>query len=215
MKSSSQTIVDIQEIKEDVVMLKDGSIRAILMVSGVNFDLMSDEEQNAIIGSFQDFLNSLDFTVQIVIQSRNMNITNYLNGMEQRKNQEKDPLIKFQIENYIEFVKSFTEKTNIMTKNFYVVIPYEKAISGGQIEKGILSVLKGGGGANQAAQADIQAILSQLETRIDNIAAGLKPLGLNVVRLGNEELTELFYNLYNPEKTMRSEPEILKILGRT
>lgn len=214
-KPSSQAIVDIQEIKDDVLILKDGSIRALLMVSGVNFDLMSEDEQNALTGNFQNFLNSLDFVVQVVIQSRNMNIGNYLTEMEQWKLQEKDPLIKFQIENYIEFVKSFTEKANIMTKNFYVVVPYEKTISGGGIEKGVLSVFKGGGSDAKAAQVDFRAMLSQLETRIDHIVTGLRPLGINVVRLGNEELTELFYNLYNPEKTMRSEPEILKILGRT
>src|SRR3989304_2900511 len=109
-KPSSQEIVKIEEINEDVLVLKDGSIRAVLMVSGINFDLMSEKEQESLAARFQDFLNSLDFTLQIVVHSRNMNIEGYLAGIEERKAKEKDPLLRFQTENYIAFIKSFSER---------------------------------------------------------------------------------------------------------
>src|SRR3989344_4379682 len=125
---ATQDFVPISEIKDGIVILKDGSLRSIVMVSSLNFALKSEEEKNAIISQFQNFLNSLDFSIQIFIQSRRLDIRPYLALIEQRYKEQVNELMRIQIQEYIEFIKNFTENTNIMTKNFFIVIPYAPAI---------------------------------------------------------------------------------------
>jgi hypothetical protein len=124
IKNQTQSFVPIQEVRDGIIILKDGSMRAILMTSSVNFALKSEEEQKSIIYQFQNFLNSLNFDMQIFVQSRNLDIRPYVSLLQDRLKVQTDDLMKIQIKEYILFVKSFTEQANIMTKRFFIVVPY-------------------------------------------------------------------------------------------
>src|SRR5579872_3485765 len=133
---ASQDFVPIKEVREGIVILKDGGLRSILLASSLNFSLKSEDERNAILFQFQDFLNSLDFSIQIFIQSRRLDIRPYIALLEERYKEQVNDLMKIQTQEYIEFIKNFTESTNIMTKSFFVVVPYSPAIiTGGTLSK--------------------------------------------------------------------------------
>src|SRR5580704_17138262 len=121
---STQEFVPISEVRDGIVIMKDGSLRAILLASSINFALKSEDEQTAFIVQFQNFLNSLDFSCQIFVQSRMLDIRPYIATLEVQYKEQLDYLMRIQIREYIEFIKSFTEAANIMTKNFFVVVPY-------------------------------------------------------------------------------------------
>ncbi len=127
-KNATQEFVPIDDVRDGIVMLKDGGMRGILMASSINFSLKSDDERQAMLLQFQDFLNSLDFSVQILAQSRRLDIRPYIALLEGRYKEQTNDLMKIQIEQYMAFIKSFTESTNIMTKNFFIVVPYDAAI---------------------------------------------------------------------------------------
>src|ERR1043166_6842496 len=125
---ATQEFVPIKEVRDGVVILKDGSLRALLMASSINLALKSQDEQQAIIGQFQNFLNSLEFTTQFFVQSRDLDIRPYIALLEERLAAELDDLMKIQIREYISFIKDFTERANIMTKIFFIVVPYDPAL---------------------------------------------------------------------------------------
>jgi type IV secretory pathway VirB4 component len=199
---ATQEFVPIQEVRDGVVVLKDGSMRGIVLASSLNFSLKSDDERQAIIVQFQDFLNSLDFSVQIAIQSRRLDIRPYLALLEDRYKEQVNDLMKIQTREYIDFIKNFTESTNIMTKSFFIVVSYDPAI---------LSVKGGiGGGLFTKKTADEKSMSkaaafeenrTQLEQRVSVVEQGLSRCGIRVVRLGTEEVIELFYKLFNPGDT--------------
>lgn len=204
----TQQFIDIREVKNDIVILKNGSLRRILMVSGINFELKSEEEQNLIIYAYQNFLNTLDFSIQIVIHSRKLNIGSYIEKLSLIKDQEENELLKSQTGEYIEFIKSFMESNEIMAKNFFVVIPYDPIVIPGSGKK-FLGILGFGKKEEPSvAQETLERKLSQLNQRTDQVMSGLTQIGLRAVALNNEELIELFYNLYNPEATERKELKI-------
>jgi hypothetical protein len=197
---STQSFVPIQEVRDGYAILKDGSMRAIIMSSSLNFALKSQDEQNAILYQFQDFLNSLDFSVQIHIESRKLDIRPYLALLEQREKEQMSDLLKIQIQEYIGFIKNFTETTSIMTKTFFVVIPYTPAILA---KKNPISLFK-----KSDAEAEKKALdqtfeenRAQIEERVSVVEQGLIRCGIRVVRLGTEEIVELFYKLFNPGDT--------------
>jgi len=125
---ATQEFVPIKEVRDGVVVLKDGSLRALLMASSINLALKSSSEQTAIIAQFQNFLNSLEFTAQFFVESRSLDIRPYIGLLEDRYAAELDDLMKIQIREYIAFIKDFTERANIMTKNFFIVVPYDPAL---------------------------------------------------------------------------------------
>src|SRR3954470_21809793 len=125
---ATQEFVPLKEVRDGVIILKDGSLRVLLMASSINLALKSQDEQQAIIGQFQNFLNSLEFTVEFSIQSRDLNIRPYIALLEERYAAELDDLMKIQIREYIAFIKDFTERANIMSKNFFIVVPYDPAL---------------------------------------------------------------------------------------
>src|SRR3989344_914411 len=125
---ATQEFVPIKEVRDGIMILKDGSMRGIVLASSLNFSLKSDDERNAILLQFQDFLNSLDFPVQISIQSRRLDIRPYIALLEERYKEQVNELMKIQTSEYIQFIKKFTESTNIMTKSFFIVVPYDPAI---------------------------------------------------------------------------------------
>ena len=204
---ASQEFVKIREIRDGVIVMQDGGLRAILMASSINFALKSEENQQAIISQFQSFLNTVDFSVQIVVQSRRFNITPYLATLEERYKKQANELLKIQTREYIGFVKKFNENTNIMNKSFFVVVPYSPAIlevkSGGGGVFGGFSFKKSEGGSAAQVSANFDEHRAQLEQRMSVVEQGLIRTGVRVAQLGTEELVELFYQLFNPGETER------------
>ena len=197
---STQDFVPVSEVRDGVVVLKDKSLRAVLLASSLNFALKSEDEQTAFIVQFQNFLNSLDFSCQIFVQSRMLDIRPYIATLEVAYKNQLDDLMRIQIREYIEFIKSFTEAANIMTKNFFVVVPYSPAaltIGAGASIAGKFAV-----GGQKAAAADVNRTfeeqVSQLEQRIAIVQQGLVRCGVRTVQLGTEEAIELLYKLFNP-----------------
>lgn len=193
---AAQDFVPIKEVRNGIVILKDGSLRALLMASSINLALKSQEEQQAIIGQFQNFLNSLEFTAQFFVESRDLDIRPYIALLEARYTQELDDLMRIQIREYIAFIKDFTERANIMSKNFFIVVPYDPALAA----RGGISTMFSGGGAAATTINDEQfeQYRTQLEQRISVVEQGLVRTGVRVVQLGTEEVIELFYKLFNP-----------------
>lgn len=194
----AQNFVPIQEVRDGIIVLKDGSMRAIMLTSSVNFALKSENEQQALIAQFQNFLNALEFSVQIFIQSRRLDIRPYLALLEERYREQTGDLMRVQTREYIEFIKSFTESTNIMTKSFFVIIPFTPAIiqSGQDLVGSFLGRNKKNAAGYEATQFEENR--TQLEQRIAVVEQGLTRLGVRAVQLGSEEVIELFYKLFNP-----------------
>ena len=194
-KNATQEFVPIDDVRDGIVILKDGGMRGILMASSINFSLKSDDERQAILMQFQDFLNSLDFYIQILAQSRRLDIRPYIALLEGRRKEQTNDLMKIQIEQYMAFIKSFTESTNIMTKNFFIVIPYDAAIvkSGSKFPLGI-----GGEKSESAKEEDFEEKKNQLEQRMGVVEQGLVRCGVRVAKLGTDEVVELFYKVFNP-----------------
>ena len=199
VSKAAQDFVPVKEIRDGIVILKDGSMRAIIMASSVNFALKSGEEQQAIIMQFQSFLNGLDFSIQICIQSRALDIRPYLSMLEGRYKDELGDLMKMQIREYIQFVKNFVEQTNIMTKTFFVVIPFSPtAISTDTNVLEKLVAKKKNDSSAKTDESNFEENRTQLEQRIGSVSQGLMRCGIRSVELGTEEIVELFYKTFNP-----------------
>lgn len=199
---AAQDFIPIKEIKSGIAILKDGSMRAILMASSLNFSLKSEDERNAIILQFQDFLNSLDFGIEISISSRKLDIRPYIALLEDRYKEQVNDLMKIQTREYIDFIRKFTESTNIMTKTFFVIVPYDPAIlnmKGGLA--GRFFQKKSAGQENQEKMAVFEENQTQLEQRLSVVEQGIARCGLRSVRLGDEEMIELFFKVFNPGDT--------------
>jgi len=213
---ATQDFVPIKEVRDGIVILKDGSLRALLMASSINLALKSSDEQQAIIGQFQNFLNSLEFTVQFFIESRELDIRPYIGLLEDRYTQELDDLMKIQIREYIAFIKDFTERANIMTKNFFIVVPYDPALIARGVGVGAtLSTLIPNNKASSAALTDEQfeQYRTQLEQRLSVVEQGLVRTGVRVVKLGTEEVIELFYKLFNPGE-LEKPLQVTQVVGQ-
>jgi hypothetical protein len=195
---ATQEFVPIQEVRDGVVILKDGSLRMLLIASSINLALKSQDEQQAVMGQFQNFLNSLEFTVEFFIESRALDIRPYIALLQERYTVELDDLMKVQIREYIAFIKDFTERANIMSKNFFIVVPYDPALisrGGGMLS----SFLPGSRSANTSIPDEqFEQYRTQLEQRVSVIEQGLVRTGVRVAKLGTEEVIELFYKLFNP-----------------
>lgn len=202
--SSTQQFVEIQEVRDGVIFLKNGGLRQLLIVSGVNFDLKSETEQEMMTSAYQNLLNALDFSLQIFIHSRRVNVEPYLQKLQERQSQETNELLKTQIAEYIEFIRAFVANNAIMDKTFFVVVPYDP-MALPKAAKGVLSFFK-----KKSAEPTEgpQRNLQQLRQRVDQVIVGLQQMGLRVVPLGSEETLELIYNLYNPQLIERGALEI-------
>ncbi len=198
----SQKFLDITEIRDDSVILKDGTLRAVLLVSSINFSLKSVDEQNAIVQSYMQFLNSLDFPIQIVIQSRRMNIDNYLKRIADHKKVMSNDLLKRQISDYTDFVKQLVELGDIMQKRFYVVVPLTPGEEGTSTGKGFfkrLGEILSPTIAGKISQKKFEKLTFDLSLRVNQIIGGLSSMSLNAVQLDTQSLIELYYTVYNPE----------------
>lgn len=202
--ANTQDLVEIEEIRDNTVILKDGSLRQIVMVSGLNFALKSETEQNIITASYQTFLNGLDFQIHIVVHSRKINIEKYLLSLEERKQHEQSALLQNQIAEYQEFVAGFVRENAIMEKSFFVVVPW-KAIhvpGSGGLGGGLPFMKKDAAAASKKREDELENFaenVKQLEQRVEQVVEGLSALDLDAVVLNDQELVQLFYNFYNPE----------------
>ncbi|MDQ1283817.1 MAG: hypothetical protein QG620_165 [Patescibacteria group bacterium] len=196
--TATQKYLDVAEVKEDVVVLKSGSIRAILAVSAINFELKSTEEQEAIIGQYQNFLNSIDFPLQILISSRRLNMENYLSFLTDKEKQQPNELLRMQIAEYKNFIDQLVSVSNIMDKNFYIIVPFSPIENK---DKGFFSKVSSMLNPKREImekRESFEMMKSQLYQRVDHIIAGLAGIGLRIIPLKTEELIELLFNSYNP-----------------
>ncbi len=194
--TATQKFVPVKEIRNGVIVLKDGGYRGILICSSINFGLKSADEQHAVTVGFQNFLNMLDFSIQIVVNSRRMDLRPYLALLGTKESEQKTELMKIQLREYIEFIRSFTEQANIMTKSFYVVVPYAPHIT----TASAVGLLKHKDAATKSAatETSFEEDRLQLEQRLTLVAGGLAGTGVRAVPLGTEEVIELLYRSFNP-----------------
>lgn len=193
--SPTQSFVPVQEVRNGVVLLKNGGYRGILLCSSTNFSLKSETEQQGIIGGFQNFLNTLDFSVQIVIHSRKMDIRPYLALLNERMEKQETELMRLQLREYISFIQNFIQGADIMTKLFYVIVPFAPAETA-QVGKAITGLINRSttptGNTDSFGEYQVQ-----LEQRMALVASGLGSAGIRAVQLGTEEIIELLYRSFN------------------
>ena len=195
-QNATQNFVPIADIHDDVVILKDGQVCMVLLASSINFALKSSDEQQAILSQFQAFLNSVDFSLQIYIQSRRLDIRPYLEILKGRELHQDNDLMRIQLREYMEFITTFTSQVDIMTKNFFVVIPYTPTdIS----VKGFTQLLSPNAKRSERTAEKFFEDRTQLEQRVSVVEQGLSRIGVRTVPLGTDELVELFYHIFNPE----------------
>lgn len=208
---ATQRYLDIAEIREGAVVLKDGTLRAVLVVSSINFALKSEEEQEAIIQGYVSFLNSLDHPLQIVIQSRRLNIDDYILRLEQQEKTQTSDLLRAQIADYRAFVKDLVTIGEIMSKKFFLVVPYDPVSNK---RKGFFSRLR------ESFQPAVSITLKEkqfqerrkdLMFRVEHVMGGLASLGLKTTPLDTQTLVELYYTSYNPDV---AETQKLTDIGR-
>lgn len=197
-QTSTQHIVPIADIHNDVVVLKDGQLCMLLLASSINFALKSSDEQQAILSQFQAFLNTIDFSIQIYAQSRRLDVRPYLELLRTRESEQTNDLMRVQLAEYIEFINSFTTQIDIMSKNFFVVIPYSPAAIQLKGIGRILDSLKPGT-KRDASENKFYEDRTQLEQRVSIVQQGLARIGVHTIPLKNQELIELFYHIFNPE----------------
>lgn len=199
---TTQEFVPIQEIRDGIVILKNGGMRSVILASSLNFALKSSDEQASILLQFQNFLNSLDFSIQICIQSKKLDIRPYLALLEDRYKEQITELMKIQVREYIEFIRTFVESTSIMSKSFFVVIPYDPPIISSS-KNPVSSMFSKKTSAEETKSADerFNEYRTQLEQRVAVVEQGLVRCGVRAAELGTEEVVEVFYKLFNPGET--------------
>lgn len=197
--ASTQKYVDVMEVRDGVIVLKNGTLRAVLMVSSVNFDLKSSEEQDAIISQYQNFLNSLDFPIQIVITSRKMNIDPYIDFLKEKETQQENELLRLQVSEYQKFIKTLADVSNIMSKSFYIVVPFAPVESRRTGLFGKITSMVNPKQVMEQKKEFFETYKSQLWQRTDQINAALGGVGVKIVLLKTEEVLELLLNTYSPK----------------
>ncbi len=211
-KTSTQMHLRISEVTQDTVVLKNGGVRAVLETNSVNFNLKSEPEQNSIIAAYQSFLNTLDYPVQIVVQSKKLDLDNYLADLGNKAEEHTNPLLKEQTVKYIDYVNRLLEYADIMDKSFYVVIPFE---SFGSQKTNIFTKfmqrikMKETESTHSKHKKEFTELKKGLDHRVNTAMAGLEACGLKVNRLGTKDLVQLFYKSYNPEVSRSQKAEDL------
>lgn len=200
---AAQDFVPVKEVRGGIIVLKDDTLVGVMLASSLNFALKSPDEQAAILSQFQNFLNSLDFTIQFFVQSRRLDIRPYVLLLEERLKAQTEDLMKIQVTEYMEFIRTFTERSNIMTKHFFIVIPYSPPIVdvGKMVETRLF-----GKSSLSAREKDIgfEEKRTQLEQRMGVVEQGLVRCGIRTAPLGTEEVIELLYKEFNPGELEKS-----------
>jgi hypothetical protein len=195
---STLKYLDIAGIRQDTVIMRDGDLRSIIMVSSINFALKNEDEQNAIISAYVSFLNNISFPLQIVIQSRELNIEGYLTQLKQKEKEQTNELLKMQITEYISYIKELVSLSKIMNKRFFVIVPYSPL---SDKQKGFFNRLTetfSPASLIKMKEEKFLRLRKELGRRIDTVISGLSSIGLNTIELDTQSLIELFYNSYNP-----------------
>lgn len=195
----TQRFLNVMEIRDNTVILKDGTLRGIILVASVNFSLKSEDEQNAVIAAYVSFLNSLDFPLQILIQSRKLNIDDYLERLKAIEKEQVNDLLKMQTREYRQYISELVQLADIMSKKFYMVIPYAKVSIK---SKGFITMFKESLSPTSVInikQKKFEKYKIELLKRMEYIIDGLSSIGLKSVPLDTQSLIELFYNTYNPD----------------
>lgn len=200
---STRKYIDIAEIRDDIVIMKDGTLRASILVSSINFSLKSEEEQDAIIAAYVNFLNSFDFPIQIVVQSRKLNIDNYIERLQMAEKEQENELLRFQISEYRDYVAELVKIGEIMTKKFYVVVPYDPTSNKQKSFGGRLLDTFKPANIVRLQEKIFQRRKRELLMRVDHIMNGLFSVGVSAVHLDTQALIELYYNTYNPDVSIR------------
>ena len=198
----SQRFLDVAEIRDNIVIMRDGTLRSILLVSSINFSLKSVDEQNAIVQAYMQFLNGLDYPIQVVIQSRRMNIDNYMRQLDESEKVLTSDLLKRQIHDYKDFVVQLVKLGDIMQKRFYVVVPLNPATDKGTVQKGFaqrLAEIFSPTIVGKLTEERFQKLQFDLSLRVNQIIGGLASMSLNAVQLDTQSLIEMLYTVYNPE----------------
>ncbi len=203
---ASQEFVSIRDIRDGVVILKNGQLCTVLLASSINFALKSQDEQHAILLSFQNFLNTLDFSIQIYIQSRRMNIEPYLEVLRGLEDKQSNDLMRVQLREYVQFIKTFTTEVEVMTKSFFVVVPYTAAPL--NLSKNLGSFLAQGKQALSTSELRFEEQRIQLDQRVAIVEQGLSQLGVRTIALSTDELMEFYYHVYNPGDPTSSAPSL-------
>lgn len=196
--AATQKFLDVAEVKEDTIVLKSGALRSVIAVSSINYDLKSTDEQDAIITQYQNFINSLDFPVQILISSRKLDMKHYLEFLDEKEKDQSGELMRLQISEYKNFINQLVAVSNIMDKNFYIIVPFSPIEN---TEKGFFSNFLNLINPKKTIiekRENFETYKTQLFQRVDHITAGLTGIGLRLAPLQTQELVELLYNAYNP-----------------
>lgn len=201
---ASQDFVAIKDIKNGVVILKNGQMCSVLLASSINFALKEIDEQQAILVQFQNFLNTLDFSIQVYVQSRRLNIEPYIAQLAAREKEQFNDLMLVQLREYINFIRTFTTEVDVMSKSFFVVVPYTPSPI--DIKKGITNLFSPDKKNMVPADLQFEEQVMQLNQRMSVVEQGLNRIGVRTVALGTDELVELFYHIYNPTDPTGSAP---------
>ncbi|MBU1292478.1 hypothetical protein KJ819_00230 [Patescibacteria group bacterium] len=195
---ATQSFVPVKEVRNGVVILKNDGYRGILMCSSINFALKGEDEQRAIIGGFQSLLNTLDFSIEIVVHSRKTDIRPYLALLEERMATQTTELMRLQLREYIAFIRNFIDSSDIMTKMFYVVVPYSPAV-GSAVSSAVPFLSKKGPASHSSGSTGdtFDEHRVQLEQRMALVVSGLASSGVRAIPLGTEEIIELLYRSFN------------------
>ena len=210
--NSAQNSLQIAEIRDGIVIMKDGSYRSVIMVKAINFDLMSSQEREGVELSYQGFLNSLYFPIQIFIHSEKVDIKPYLDQLQKIRNDQDNMLLALLIDDYINYMYGLSQQTNIMDKKFYVVIPYSPVeelrpniSSSKNFFSGLVDIFSG---SNKKITIDEPALIKakdELRNRVQALLSGLQQSSIQGIPLDTQELIELYYNTYNPDTAVRQQ----------
>ena len=207
MDASTHQLIDVETVRDNVVVLKNKNLRAVLAVSSINFGLKSQDEQQAIVNRFQDLTNSLDYTLQILIQSRTLDISEYMAFLNERTEVQTNELLKIQTSEYISFINELIKLSNVMSKMFFVVVPLNKALasveSSGWLNKIPFFKKPESNGKISAADLNFEASKNELTQRVGQVTGLLGAMGLRAIALDREELIELLYTSYNPGAALK------------
>lgn len=199
-KSTQDTLL-IAEIKDGIVIMKDGSLRGVILGSAINFDLMSGPEQEAVESSFQGFLNSLHFSIQIVVRSQKIDISAYLEKLDTLRSEQSNELLASLMDDYVANIRALVEEVNIMDKQFYVVVPYYPATAA-EASKNLARNIKAAFEPTPqitVSEEEFHKYKQELSQRMSLAASGMSQMGLRAISLGTQELVDLYYAWYNPD----------------
>jgi type IV secretory pathway VirB4 component len=204
--AASQDFVPVRDIRDNVVIQKNGQLTMVVLAASINFALKSYDEQRAILSQFQQFLNTLDFSIQIQMRSRRLNIEPYLAELATLEGKQDNDLMRIQLREYIQFIRTFTTQVDVMSKNFFVVVSYTP--SKVPLGRGLSGLLSPKSGAQTITDAFFEEQRTQLEQRVSLVVEGLARIGVRTAILGKDELVELFYHTYNPNDPTGNAPLI-------